>query len=312
MKLAILCSGQGAQHPDMFRLTRDAAPRLFEQASALLGMSVHTWLKRADASMLRDNRSAQILCALQPLAAQVALNDALAGDCCVAGYSVGEVAAWGVAGLIEPVALLNLIAARGELMSACNPMDGAMLFVRGLDQHTIERLCTGDDAAIAIVNPGNAYVIGGRRQKLLRIALEAMAAGASRVSSLPVNVASHTPLLADAAVAFRQLATKVVSRSDLQCMRVFSGIDGAPVTNIGAGVDKLARQIAQPVRWDACMAACLEEGATAFLELGPGQALSDMAAASYPQFPARSVEDFRSIDGVKRWLDTVARLKTWP
>jgi [acyl-carrier-protein] S-malonyltransferase len=292
----------------MFRLTRDTAPLLFDHAAVLLGESVHAWLKRADTAMLRDNRSAQILCTLQQLAAAAALNDALADDCCVAGYSVGEVAAWGVAGWVPAISLLNLVAARAELMDLCNPIDAAMLFVRGLDRRTIERLCTDDDAAIAIVNPGNAFVIGGRRPKLLRIALEAMAAGASRVTAIPVNVASHTPLLANAAVAFGKLAKRaVVSQRCLPRMRVLSGIDGEPVTDIAAGIDKLGRQIAQPVRWDACMAACIEEGATAFLELGPGRALSDMAAATYPQFPARSLEDFHSIDGVRHWLDTVAR-----
>jgi [acyl-carrier-protein] S-malonyltransferase len=89
-------------------------------------------------------------------------------------------------------------------------------------------------------------------------------------------------------------------------MRLFSGIDAAPVIDVAAGIDKLARQIEQPVRWDACLAACVEHGASAFLELGPGRALSDMAAATYPQLAARSLEDFRSIDGVRRWLRNVA------
>ncbi|QYD72864.1 acyltransferase domain-containing protein [Paraburkholderia edwinii] len=308
MKLAILCPGQGAQHPDMFRLTRDSAPLLFDRAAALLDAPVHAWLERADATMLHNNRSAQILCTSQQLAATAALNDALPDNCCVAGYSVGEVAAWGVAGLMQPVSLLNLVAARAELMDLCNPFDGAMLFVSGLDRRTIEQLCTDDDAAIAVVNPNNAFIIGGRRPKLLGIALDAMAAGASRVTAISANVAAHTPLLANAAVAFGQLARKtIVSQRCPPHMRVFSGVDGEPVMDIAAGIDKLAKQIAQPVRWDACMAACIKEGATAFLELGPGRALSDMATATYPQFPARSLEDFRSIDAVTDWLHTVAR-----
>jgi [acyl-carrier-protein] S-malonyltransferase len=308
MKLAILCSGQGAQHSGMFHLTGEAAPHLFEQAAILLGAPVDVWLGQADAAMLSANRTAQILCTLQALAAAAALKDALPPECCVAGYSVGEVAAWGVVGLVEPVELLTLIASRAELMNQFSTGDGTMLFVRGLDRAVIERLCADGDAAIAIFNPGNAYVIGGQRDKLDAIAVAARAAGASRVTALPVNVASHTPSLARAAVAFGELAGKVAIRqAGFPRMRLFSGIDGAPMIDAKAGIGKLARQIAEPVRWDACMAACLEDGATAFLELGPGRALSDIAAATYPQFPARSIEEFRSLDGVRRWLGSVGQ-----
>lgn len=343
MKLAILCSGQGAQHPAMFRLTRAAAPALFEHAARLLGAPVDSWLAHADSAMLSDNRSAQILCTLQTLAAAAALGDAWPAECCVAGYSVGELAAWGVASLIEPPAVLRLAAARAQLMKTHSAFDGAMIAVRGLERSVVERLCDGRDAAIAIVNPADSYVIAGRRAALTDIATAARAAGASRIVALPVEVASHTRFLAGAAAAFSTLAATVVAvnsavnstvgpavrpavghavghavgpvlspavrpdvRPDLPRMRLFSGIDAAPVIDVAAGIDKLARQIEQPVRWDACLAACVEHGASAFLELGPGRALSDMAAATYPQLAARSLEDFRSIDGVRRWLRNVA------
>jgi len=335
MKLAILCSGQGAQHPAMFRLTRAAAPALFEHAARLLGAPVDSWLAHADSAMLSDNRSAQILCTLQTLAAAAALGDAWPAECCVAGYSVGELAAWGVASLIEPPAVLRLAAARAQLMKTHSAFDGAMIAVRGLERSVVERLCDGRDAAIARSATADSYVIAGRRAALTDIAAAARAAGASRIVALPVEVASHTRFLAGAAAAFSTLAATVVAvnsavnstvgpavrpavgpvlspavrpdvRPDLPRMRLFSGIDAAPVIDVAAGIDKLARQIEQPVRWDACLAACIEHGASAFLELGPGRALSDMAAATYPQLAARSLEDFRSIDGVRRWLRNVA------
>jgi [acyl-carrier-protein] S-malonyltransferase len=78
------------------------------------------------------------------------------------------------------------------------------------------------------------------------------------------------------------------------------------VLDVDAGLDKLARQIAEPVEWAACIAACVEAGASAFLELGPGRALADMASAAYPALPARSLADFRSVDGVTDWLARVS------
>jgi [acyl-carrier-protein] S-malonyltransferase len=56
------------------------------------------------------------------------------------------------------------------------------------------------------------------------------------------------------------------------------------------------------VQWAACLHACVEAGATAFLELGPGRALSEMAASAHPHATARSLEDFRTLRGVRDWL----------
>jgi [acyl-carrier-protein] S-malonyltransferase len=84
--------------------------------------------------------------------------------------------------------------------------------------------------------------------------------------------------------------------------RLLSGIDGAPVLDASTGLHKLAAQISQTVQWAACLEACVEAGATAFLELGPGPALSEMGAGAYPGLDARSLDDFKSLDGVRAWL----------
>ena len=81
-----------------------------------------------------------------------------------------------------------------------------------------------------------------------------------------------------------------------------SGLDGSAVLDIASGADKLARQLSATVRWDICLDAAVERGASLFLELGPGRALAEMAASAYPTIPARSTEDFRSAVGVCAWL----------
>src|SRR6187200_3208517 len=100
MTLAILCSGQGRQHSGMFDLTAEVADAepLFAQAKGLLGTDPRALVRTATGDVLHHNRSGQILCTLQALAAAVALRDVLTGGSVVAGYSVGELAAWGVAG----------------------------------------------------------------------------------------------------------------------------------------------------------------------------------------------------------------------
>jgi [acyl-carrier-protein] S-malonyltransferase len=309
MMLAILCSGQGGQHPGMFDLTghADAAAELFEHAQSLLGHDPRTWLRSASPAALRENRTAQLLCTLQALSAMALLDDVLPPRRCVAGYSVGEVAAWGVAGLFQPCQTLDLINLRARAMDAASPRDAGMLFIRGLPRSAIDALCDGREAAIAIINPGDAWVIGGTNSALSEIAAQAQRQGAVRVVPVAVGVPSHTYLLTDAAASFHQsLTATTFTPARSSGTRLFSGIDGSAVLNLTDGLSKLAIQIAQPIHWAACLESCVEAGASAFLELGPGRALAEMAASAYPQLPARSLDDFRSRQGVVDWLARIS------
>ncbi|MBR7900244.1 malonate decarboxylase subunit epsilon [Burkholderia multivorans] len=308
MTLAILCSGQGAQRADMFALTGSApqADALFAHAGRLLGDDPRVWVRDAAPDALRENRAAQILCTVQALAAAALLDALWPRRRCVAGYSVGEVASWSVAGSLDPHDALDLADARARAMDAASGGDERMAFVRGLSRAQLAALCDGREAAIAIANPGDAFVIAGRQADVDAVAADAARDGAQRVAPVCVRIASHTRRLAAAVPVFRASLAAMRVRRPLAGTRLFSGIDGASVLDVDAGLDKLARQIAEPVEWAACLAACVEAGATAFLELGPGRALADMASGAYPALPARSVADFRSIDGVAQWLARVA------
>jgi [acyl-carrier-protein] S-malonyltransferase len=135
---------------------------------------------------------------------------------------------------------------------------------------------------------------------------EAKAIGAARIVRLAVNVASHTPRLAGASSEFRKLLDQVPAKTKFAAgVRLFGGIDGAPVFDVPTGLNKLAKQISHTVQWAHCLEGCVEAGARAFFELGPGRALSKMAAGAYPDIPARCLEDFRTLQGARRWLARV-------
>jgi [acyl-carrier-protein] S-malonyltransferase len=305
MTIAILCSGQGPQRRNTFALT-GAAPQaaaLFGRAAKLLGgRDPRRMVQTETDEALHRDREGQILCTLQALAARAALADALPDRLMVAGYSVGEVAAWSIAGLVEATTALDLVARRAEIMDAHSLPGDGLLFIRGLPCGVVEDLCRRHDAAIAIVNPGNAYVIGAAGAALKSLLDEAKAIGATG-SVIPVTVASHTSRLAAASAEFREvLAHTSMARVPKPSARLFSGIDGTPVVRVTAGLDKLARQISHTVHWAACLEGCVEAGASAFFELGPGRALSEMARGAYPNIPSRSLEDFRTLEGAQAWL----------
>lgn len=260
-------------------------------------------VRDATAAQLRHNRAAQILCSLQSLAAASALWDERPNRMITAGYSVGEVAAWGVAGLLSMKDALDLVARRAEAMDAMTAPGDTLLFVRGLARTLIDRLCEEHDAAIAIVNPGEAFILGGARTGLVAIAAAAKAMNAARVVEIPVEVASHTPRLARAAQEFRDFLRQASVQLPITAgTRLLSGIDGAPVVDVEVGLDKLAAQVCSTVHWADCLQACLESGATRFLELGPGSALSEMLAGMERGIPVRSLEEFRTLQGARSWL----------
>lgn len=305
MTLAILCSGQGAQHPDMFALTgssQEAAP-LFEYAESWLGEDPRTWVRGANSQRLRENRNAQLLCVLQALAGFATLRSEVPDSCCLAGYSIGELAAWGLSGILSSKETLSLSVARADAMnSACRELQG-MVSVRGLSEAQITTVIGELRAEIAIANPDSAYVVGGVRSAIEAVAERAKKSGARRIMPLSVEVASHTSLLERAARDFRtRLRQASLAPIRSSKTRLLSGIDGSQVVDVEAGLDKLSFQIAHRLEWSACLETCIEAGATAFLELGPGRALSEMVRASYPDAKARSLEDFQTLDGARSWM----------
>lgn len=301
--LALLCSGQGGQHRDMFRLTADAAPAadVFAAATAVLGRDPRALARDADPAVLHDNRTAQVLCVVQALAAAAALDDVLGPRRVTAGYSIGELAAWGVAGALKPEAALALAARRAELMDAAGAEGDGLAFARGLAEDEVLRLAAGAGVEPAIVNPNRVIVVGGARPALDCFVAAARQAGAGRADLLDVHTASHTSRLAPAVEPFLAALTAAEPRRPAPGVRLLSALDGSALTNPAAQAASLARQIATTLHWGACLEATFERGATAVLEFGPGRALADMATGLRPEAPARSLEDFRSLDGARAW-----------
>jgi [acyl-carrier-protein] S-malonyltransferase len=115
-------------------------------------------------------------------------------------------------------------------------------------------------------------------------------------------VPSHTPLLSKATEQFHTVLREASPRLPRAGYRLLSGIDGDTIHDIETGIDKLARQISTTIDWAACLESCRSAGAEAALELGPGNALSHMAAALFPDDRARAVEEFRTLPGLRMWL----------
>ena len=121
--VAILCSGQGGQHPAMFNLVANcpAAEPVFAAAAAILGQDPRRFVKEAAPAELFSDLSGQILCCTQTLAAWAALDAVRPARAVIAGYSIGELAAWGCADALDELSILRLAQRRAAVMDAPPP-----------------------------------------------------------------------------------------------------------------------------------------------------------------------------------------------
>jgi [acyl-carrier-protein] S-malonyltransferase len=302
-RIAILCPGQGGQNPAMFDMARtDSHTNMLLDrwiADARLDAPLDAIL--SDPSLLFANRFAQALIVAATLATWEAVRSAIPAPALVAGYSIGELSAYAVAGALSASDAVSLAATRARLMDAClaDTPQQALFAVSGIAVMRVTGLLQQWDFHVAIHTGEDSCIVGGPAAMLAQ-AEHAVAAAGGRSSVLPVEVASHTRFMQAAVAPF---ADELGHRPfhDPQ-VPVLSGISAERIRQARKAIDHLSRQLAETIVWKDCMDACAESGATLALELGPGAALSRMLHARHPHIECRSVADFRSLDGVRKWL----------
>lgn len=298
-RLLLLCPGQGGQHEGMNDIARlDGAAAAFLDRLQL------------PPGALFDNRVAQPAVVAATLAMWIALQPRLTAfgirPALVAGYSVGELAAYGVAGAIDADRCVALAHVRARLMD--DAAAGAGQTLAAISGVPLARSTTLADAAgfaIAIVNGHDSAIAGGPLATLAALQQQVEQAG-GRLQHLPVTVAAHTPLLAAAVAPFaRALAATpfAAPHTALLCGIDASSNGGAVAAVHARACSVLSRQLAETIQWAHCMDAAAEAGITVALELGPGAALARMLQARHPAIACRSVSEFRATDGVLAWLE---------
>jgi [acyl-carrier-protein] S-malonyltransferase len=300
MSLAILCSGQGAQHPAMLDMIagHPAALEAIKAGEAELGLNLRNELAQRDE--IFRNAVAQPLICLTQLALWTGLRQDAPKPVAFCGYSVGELCAYACAGALDVVELVRIAVARAALMDqAAAAAPGGMLALQGLRRDEVDRLCADLRAWIAIAIGEEEFVVGGKDDVLDKLGIALSERGA-KLTRLKVGLASHTPLLSNAVRPFRErlLASSMTSPAT----PIVAGIDSSWVTQRENAIEKLAQQLDRTIEWASCLDMLHERGCRVFLELGPGRALARMTQARFNDVNARSVDDFRSMDGVSSWL----------
>ena len=302
MGLTLLVPGQGNQHVTMLdRLSGEpAARRVLQEAEEVTGLDMRQELLRRPASSWYENSFAQPLICTTVLATWEALRDELPVPDLVLGYSVGELAAYGVAGALDVKQTVSLAQQRAAAMNEASSSESGLLAILGLDKAAVGTLCAEYGAEFSAINGPQHIVVGGTIPALVRLREAAQATGAKRTRLLDVRVASHTSLLSGAAQWFA-LALDASGMLDPQ-VTLLSGVDASVVTEREAGRAALSAALCRPLAWSRCMQAAWQTGHEVFLEIGPGRALSRLLRDAYPQAVVRSVEDFASLRATANWV----------
>jgi [acyl-carrier-protein] S-malonyltransferase len=286
--VAMVFPGQGSQYVGMGRELNEASPaaqRIFDDADHILGFSLRQVMWEGPAAELEDTINAQPAILTASVAALEAVRERLAErgqtltPAMVAGHSLGEFSALVAAEVIEFPAALLLVRERGRLMKeAGQAAPGGMAAVLGLGDEELAKVCevASSEGVIVIANancPGQT-VISGEVAALERAMALAKERGAKRVARLGVSIASHSPLMAEAAAQFSEL----VARTPMLDPRypVVANVTAQPMTTAAEVHDELMVQIERAVNWTGSVRAMIDAGVDTFLELGPGNVLSGL------------------------------------
>jgi [acyl-carrier-protein] S-malonyltransferase len=304
--IAFLFPGQGSQAvgmgADIFEASR-AARRVFEAADEALGFPLSKLCFSGPDDILRETINAQPAIVTVSLALLAALQESYSSThtsswsspltpSFTAGHSVGEYAALVASGALDMQDALKLVRERGRLMhhegTVC---PGSMAAVIGMDEEPLQEVCREvsmrssanldasahvgqGQVAVANYNAPGQIVISGE-QSALNAAMElARARGAKRVIPLAVSGAFHSPVMQPAARGLAgAIATTTVHDAVIP---VIGNITATPLTRADDIREEMAQQIASPVQWIRTIAYLAGAGVTAFIEIGPGQALTGM------------------------------------
>ncbi len=298
MTLGILCPGQSAQAPDMIDRLRGEpeAATVFDAFHHVMGATIDAVLSEG---RLHENAIAQpVICAVE-LAAFSVIKHNIPDPSYFAGYSIGELAAYGCAGSISTRDLIRLASLRAKLMDEAYPAPSGMIAIRGLREATLAPICTANTVHIAICNGEDRFVVAGPVENIAAATADAERRGA-HVTRLAVKVASHTQLMHTAVSAFAKALEETEFRNPTA--PILGGIDGASVRSRDMAIQRLSAQLETRIDWRGCMESLKEVGCTTLLELLPGGDLSSMAKDRLPSISSRSMIEFKSIEAAAEWV----------
>lgn len=278
MKKAYVFPGQGSQYPGMGKDLYDNYPlarTLFEKADETLGFSI---------SEIMFNGTAEDLKRTDVTQPAVFLHSVIMAQCLgefnpdmVAGHSLGEFSALVACGALDFESALRLVAVRAKAMQqACESNPGTMAAVITLPEDKIAEICASCEGVVvpANYNSKRQIVISGEVSAIEQACVKMKEAGARRALVLPVGGAFHSPLMEPA----RQKLAACIEQIEFKTPTcpIYQNVSALPTTDPEVIKENLLKQLTSPVRWTHTVENMIGDGATDFIEVGPGTVLQGL------------------------------------
>jgi [acyl-carrier-protein] S-malonyltransferase len=306
---AFVFPGQGSQAVGMGRALAAASPSaaaVFADADIALGTSISPLAWDGPAEELDRTENAQPALLATSIAYLTALRDRWAGaglgpPAFAAGHSMGQYSAFVAAGVLAVSDGVRLVRERGRLMQASGQgRGGAMAAVVGLDDARLPELVdrAGAHGVFGVANrnaPGQVVVSGERAaiEASVEIGKEL---GARKVIVLPVSVAAHSPLMAEAAEGMREVLESVDFSDPV--VPLLANADAREIRTAEDARNELVDHLTEGVDWVAAVEHMTAAGVTTFIEVGPGRVLTGLIKRIAPDAEAIAVDDGGAMDGL--------------
>ncbi|MEL6673177.1 MAG: ACP S-malonyltransferase [Bacteroidota bacterium] len=290
---ALVFPGQGAQFPGMGKDLYEAsslAKDLFAQANDILGFDIQQIMFEGPEDALKRTSVTQPSIYIHSVAAAL-VNDLAKDASMVAGHSLGEFSALTAAGALSFADGLRLVSIRANAMQkACDLAESTMAAILGMEDAQVEAICAGIEGETVVpanYNTIGQLVISGSKAGIALAIEKAQEMGARRALELPVNGAFHSPFMEPARVELAE-GIEQTEFEDAK-LPVYQNVDALPHTDKAEIKANLLQQLTSSVRWTQTMQNMLAAGATEFVEVGPGKALSGMLKKIDRKLPVSQV-----------------------
>ena len=302
--IAFVFPGQGSQSPGMGAALAAASPAAaaaFAEADAALGESISRIAWDGPPEQLDLTRNAQPALVAASIAYLEALRErrAAAGlpplaPAYAAGHSMGQYSALVAAGSLTLADAVRLVRIRGDLMQASGAgRPGAMAALIGLDDARLpEVVAAGATTGIVTVanrNSPGQVVLSGERPAVEAALAAAKAAGARRAIELPVSVAAHSPLMADAAAGMAEALASIPVADPRPPL--LSNAEAAPIATADGARTELVEHLTRGVDWVAIVERMWADGVDTFIEVGPGKVLTGLIRRIAPDATVIALDD---------------------
>jgi [acyl-carrier-protein] S-malonyltransferase len=302
--LALVAPGQGSQSVGMLApwVADSQTKDLVESWSELISVDLLKLGQLGTAEEIKSTDIAQLLIFITSYLSSLALDLRNAKDSSIvyAGHSVGEFAAYSLAGTFEVDQALRLVAKRGQAMLSATKVFSktGMSAVLGGNKEEVLSYLREFDLIPANINSNGQIIAAGSLENLERLSSSPLEG--TRIRPLEVSAAFHTKFMEPAVSQFTEIFKTLSVNSPRQI--VLSNKNGERLSKPTDIMENLIQQVISPVRWDLCQAKMVELGVTGMLELAPGGTLCGIAKKEIPNVETFAIKSPEDIQGANDFI----------